>query len=132
MLQLSNAPTQFGVLGFEFGNPSVAWVVHDRCTLREIAETGKSNCLTVTLRLSKVVRPFDAFPEEEPWDDTGWCFWGVVITCHPAALVLDLGYCGALAVVVVIGWRSWLRQVLRSCPSSNHRALEYPIGTDQA
>src|SRR4029077_8830745 len=49
MLQLRNAPSKLCVLGFEFGNPLVAWVVHDPRSLRENPETGKSNCLTVTI-----------------------------------------------------------------------------------
>src|SRR5262249_18513579 len=50
MLQLRNPPPQLSVLGFEFGDPLLAWVVHDPCSLRETAETGKRNCLTVTRR----------------------------------------------------------------------------------
>jgi hypothetical protein len=49
MLQVSNPPPQLGILGFEFGNPLVARVVHDQPSLRETTEMGKRNCLTVTV-----------------------------------------------------------------------------------
>src|SRR5262249_50031368 len=57
MLQLRNPPPQLSVLGFEFGDPLLAWVVHDPCSLRETAETGKRNCLTVTSFTSPQAAP---------------------------------------------------------------------------
>src|SRR5262249_42781167 len=52
MLPLRNPPPRLSVLGFEFGDPLLAWVVHDPCSLRETAETGKRNCLTVTFAMT--------------------------------------------------------------------------------
>src|SRR5208283_1520985 len=48
MLELRDAPAQLGVLGFEFGNPLVARVIHDPHSMPKTAEIGKSSCLTVT------------------------------------------------------------------------------------
>lgn len=46
--EFGNALTELGVLGFEFGNPSVAGVFHDAANLRDDREKGKSNGLTVS------------------------------------------------------------------------------------
>jgi hypothetical protein len=48
MLQLRDPPAQLGILGFEFGNPLVARVIHDQRSLPITAEMGKSSCLTIT------------------------------------------------------------------------------------
>jgi hypothetical protein len=48
--EFGNAFAELGVLRFEFGDPSVAGVFHDAASLRVIAEKGKSNGLTVTIR----------------------------------------------------------------------------------
>ena len=50
MFELRNPLPQFGVLGLQFGNPSITRVVHDPHSLPENAISGKSRCLTVTLR----------------------------------------------------------------------------------
>jgi hypothetical protein len=50
MFELRDPPPQLGVLGFEFGNPSITRVVHDPHSLPEIAISRKSSCLTITVR----------------------------------------------------------------------------------
>ena len=62
MFQLGQAAAQVGVFRFEFGNPLVTRVIHDRCSLREVAETGKSNCLTVTMREAGRLRGLHRHP----------------------------------------------------------------------
>jgi hypothetical protein len=49
VLQLRDPPPQFGILGFQFGNSPVPWIIHDRQILPEVAEMGKRKCLTVTI-----------------------------------------------------------------------------------
>jgi len=48
MLQLRDPLAQLGVFRFEFRNPLVAWIIHDRCILPKTAERAKTSCLTVT------------------------------------------------------------------------------------
>ncbi len=52
MLQLRQAPPQFGVLRLQLGNSSIARVIHDPRSVNQNADLGKSNCLTVTKRLA--------------------------------------------------------------------------------
>src|SRR6185503_4572581 len=49
VFQLRNPLAQPGVFRFEFRNPLVAWIIHDRHILPETAEGAKTNCLTVTI-----------------------------------------------------------------------------------
>ena len=48
VFQLRNPLAQLSVLRFEFRNPLVARIIHDRCILPQTSEREKRNCLTVT------------------------------------------------------------------------------------